>query len=82
MYHATSGTFLYVLSCGSLSLGILSNWFSSSSPWYVLYFCFAVTSFLGLMVTNQVIAKYVKSKPNTIGEVVKEQETKKQKKVK
>ena len=72
MYHATSGTFLYVLSCASLSLGILSNWFSSSSPFYVWYFCFAITSVLGLMVTNQVIAKYVKQKGNQIEEVVKE----------
>lgn len=62
MYHATSGTFLYVLACLSLSLGIYSNWFSKSTPFYVWYLCFALTGLLGLIVTNQVTAKYVSPK--------------------
>ncbi|RNA36289.1 cytochrome b561 domain-containing 2 [Brachionus plicatilis] len=53
MYHATSGTFLYVLACVSISLGICSNWFSESTPFYVGYLCFAITAMLGLIVTNQ-----------------------------
>jgi hypothetical protein len=59
----------------------MSNWFSSSSPFYVWYFCFAITSVLGLMVTNQVIAKYVKSKAIRT-ETVNEKDIKKQKKIK
>lgn len=64
MYHATSGTFLYVLACISISLGIYSNWFSNSTPFYVWYLCFALTALLGLIVTNQVTAKYVTPKLN------------------
>jgi hypothetical protein len=59
----------------------MSNWFSSSSPFYVWYLCFAITSILGLMVTNQVIAKYVKTKA-TRAETVSEKDIKKQKKIK
>ena len=62
LYHATSGTFLYVLACLSISLGIYSNWFSNETPFYIWYFCFALTAMLGLIVTNQVTAKYVKPK--------------------
>lgn len=62
MYHATSGTFLYVLACLSLSLGIYSNWFSQSAPFLLWYLCFAFTAMLGLIITNQVTAKYVLSR--------------------
>ncbi|CAF0796281.1 unnamed protein product [Brachionus calyciflorus] len=65
MYHATSGTFLYVLACLSISLGIYSNWFSESTPFYVWYLCFAITAMLGLIITNQVTAKYVTSRMNS-----------------
>ncbi len=71
IYHATSGTFLYVLACISLSLGIFSNWFSSSTPFYIWYLSFALTALLGLIVTNQVSAKYVRPKLNA-SEVKKE----------
>ena len=64
MYHATSGTFLYVLACMSISLGIYSNWFSESTPFYVKYLCFAITAMLGLIVTNQITAKYVTARLN------------------
>lgn len=69
MYHATSGTFLYVLACLSISLGIYSNWFSESTPLYVGYLCFAITAMLGLIVTNQVTAKYVAGKLNMKREI-------------
>jgi cytochrome b-561 domain containing protein 2 len=62
MYHATSGTFMFVLACVSLSLGIFSNWFSEATPFYIWYLAFALTSFLGLIVANQVTNKYVKPK--------------------
>jgi len=65
LYHATSGTFLYVLACVSLSLGIYSNWFSKSTPFYVWYLCFAFTALLGLIITNQVTAKYVRGHMNS-----------------
>ena len=64
IYHATSGTFLFVLACASISLGIYSNWFSESTPFYIWYLSFALTGVLGLIVTNQVTAKYVTPKLN------------------
>lgn len=69
MYHATSGTFLYVLACMSISLGIYTNWFSESTPFYVGYLCFAITAMLGLIVTNQITAKYVTPKFNKNAQV-------------
>jgi cytochrome b-561 domain-containing protein 2 len=64
LYHATSGTLLYVLACVSISLGIYSNWFSNDAPFYLWYLCFAVTALLGLIITNQVMEKYVRPKIN------------------
>ena len=64
MYHATSGTFLFVLACTSLSLGINTNWFANQSG-LVWYLSFALTALFGLIVTNQVTAKYVTNKFNT-----------------
>lgn len=64
IYHATSGTFLFVLACTSLSLGINSNWFANQSG-LVWYLSFAFTALFGLIVTNQVTAKYVSSKLNS-----------------
>lgn len=70
MYHATSGTFLYVLACISLSLGIYKTWFSGEQSSFVLfYLCFAFTALLGLIVAIQVTNKYVKPKmavPTTV----------------
>ncbi len=63
IYHATSGTFLFVLACTSLSLGVNSNWFANQSG-FVWYLTFALTAVFGLIVTNQVTAKYVKPKLN------------------
>ena len=63
IYHATSGTFLFVLACTSLSLGINSNWFANQSG-FVWYLSFAFTALFGLIVTNQVTAKYVNPKLN------------------
>lgn len=63
MYHATSGTFLYVLACVSLSMGIYKTWFSAEDSSFVTwYLCFAFTALLGLIVANQVTAKYVRPK--------------------
>ena len=61
-YHATSGTVLFVLACSSMCLGINSNWFSSQTSFFVWYLTFAVTAMFGLVVTNQVKAKYVDPK--------------------
>lgn len=66
IYHATSGTFLYVLACISLSLGIFSMWFSENTPFYMYYLSFALTALLGLIVTNQVTTKYVKPKASAV----------------
>ena len=63
MYHATSGTFLFVLACTSLSLGINTNWFANQSG-LVWYLSFSLTALFGLIVTNQVTTKYVKNKQN------------------
>ena len=63
IYHATSGTFLFVLACTSLALGINSNWFANQSG-FVWYLSFAFTALFGLIVTNQVTAKYVTPKLN------------------
>ncbi len=60
--HATSGTVLFVLICTSMTLGIYSNWFSNTTPFYVWYFSFALTALFGLIVCNQVTSKYVKGK--------------------
>ena len=37
-----------------------SIWFSEATPFYIWYFAFAFTGLFGLIVTNQVTAKYVK----------------------
>jgi hypothetical protein len=62
LYHATSGTFLYVLACFSISSGIYKLWFNENTPFYIWYLCFAITAVLGLVVTNQVTEKYVRPK--------------------
>jgi cytochrome b-561 domain-containing protein 2 len=70
MYHATSGTFLFVLACTSLSLGINSNWFADQSG-LVWYLSFALTALFGLIITNQVTAKYVTPKLNKNKPIIK-----------
>jgi hypothetical protein len=64
LYHATSGTFLYVLACLSISMGINKMWVKDDTPFYIWYMYFAVTALLGLIVTNQVTEKYVRPKIN------------------
>ena len=66
IYHATSGTFLFVLACMSIGLGIYSNWFTSATPFYVWYLSFALASFLGLIISLQVTSKYVKPKQHSL----------------
>lgn len=61
MYHATSGTFLYVLACISMGMGIHKYWYADTdTPFYIWYLSFAFTGLLGMIVTNQVTARYVK----------------------
>lgn len=64
IYHATSGTLLYVLACLSIGLGIYSNWFTGNAPFYIWYLSFALTSFLGLIISMQVTSKYVTNRYN------------------
>lgn len=84
IFHATSGTFLFVCVCSSVCLGINSIWFSSMTPFYIWYFSFAVTGLFGLIVTNQVTSKYVKPKlgnhfpqPQFVGKPKKEKKSSK-----
>lgn len=50
-------------------LGINSTWFSDATPFYTWYLAFATTGLFGLIVTNQVTAKYVKPKVAATGQV-------------
>ncbi len=57
--------------------GMNSIWFSSTTPFYIWYFAFALTGVFGLIVTNQVTAKYVKPKMSQMPPVNKVKNKKK-----
>ncbi|CAD5115551.1 DgyrCDS4515 [Dimorphilus gyrociliatus] len=54
MYHATSGFVLYVLICGTMVLGMFSNWFVKTVTGTSWYACLACPAILSLVVMQQV----------------------------
>ncbi len=46
-----------------------SIWFSSATPFYIWYFAFALAGIFGLIVANQVTAKYVKPKMSQTAQI-------------
>ncbi|XP_002738253.2 transmembrane reductase CYB561D2-like [Saccoglossus kowalevskii] len=59
LYHATSGVMMFTLACGTMVLGIFSNWFVSQASDTVFYMCLFCPGILALVVTNQVTQAYL-----------------------
>ena len=57
--HATSGTLLFTMACGSLVLGMCSNWFTGQVTGTSWYACVTCPLLLTLIVWTQVTSHYV-----------------------
>ncbi|XP_078595293.1 transmembrane reductase CYB561D2-like [Branchiostoma floridae x Branchiostoma japonicum] len=59
MYHATFGLLGYALACGSLALGINSNWFSQEVEGMLWVVCLCCPAILALVIMQQVTTAYL-----------------------
>ena len=58
LYHATAGLIIFCLGCGTLVLGMYSDWFVKNVTGTSWYMCYACPCILALAVMTQITTSY------------------------